>query len=67
MFNPIAPRKVKIVHNFGLFECNRVKDISVSPDLTPSEKFGSVGRLFFFFCLVVNTNGYIHTVLRIDY
>ena len=25
-FNPIAPRKAKIVYNFGLSECNRVKD-----------------------------------------
>ena len=24
-FNPIALRKVKIVYNFGLSECNRVK------------------------------------------
>ena len=23
--NPIAPRKAKIVYNFGLSECNRVK------------------------------------------
>ena len=22
--NPVAPRKAKIVYNFGLFECNRV-------------------------------------------
>ena len=24
-FNPIAPRKAKIVYNFGLSECNKVK------------------------------------------
>ena len=46
MFNSTALRKAKIVHNFGLSECNRVKDISVSPDPTLSEKFGSVDRLF---------------------
>ena len=28
-FNPIALRKAKIAYNFGLSECNRVKDISV--------------------------------------
>ena len=27
MFNPIAPRKAKIVYNFGLSECNRVKAV----------------------------------------
>ena len=26
-FNPISLRKAKIVYNFGLPECNRVKDI----------------------------------------
>ena len=25
LFNPIALRKAKIVHNFGLSECNRIK------------------------------------------
>ena len=25
LFNPVALRKTKSVHNFGLFECNRVK------------------------------------------
>ena len=25
LFNPTAPRKAKIVYNFGLSECNRVK------------------------------------------
>ena len=25
LFNPIASRKAKIVYNFGLSECNRVK------------------------------------------
>ena len=25
LLNPIAPRKAKIVHNFGLSECNTVK------------------------------------------
>ena len=24
-FNPVAPRKAKIVYNFGLSRCNRVK------------------------------------------
>ena len=24
--NPIAPRKAKIVYNFGLSECNKVKE-----------------------------------------
>ena len=24
-FNPIAPRKAKIAHKFGLSECNRIK------------------------------------------
>ena len=24
MFNPIAPRKAKIVYNFGLSKCNKV-------------------------------------------
>ena len=28
-FNPTALRKAKIVYNFGLFECNRVKDCSM--------------------------------------
>ena len=27
-FNPTALRKAKIVYNFGLSECNRVKDLS---------------------------------------
>ena len=27
--NPIALRKAKIVYNFGLFECNRVKKVVV--------------------------------------
>ena len=26
MFNPIALRKAKIVYNFGLSECHRIKD-----------------------------------------
>ena len=30
LFNPIALRKVKIVHNFGLSECSRLK---ISTDL----------------------------------
>ena len=29
LFNPIALRKVKIVNNFGLSECNRVKQLYV--------------------------------------
>ena len=29
-FNPIALRKAKIVYNFGLSECNRVKVLKVS-------------------------------------
>ena len=29
LHNPIAFRKVKIVHNFGLSECNRVKHLRV--------------------------------------
>ena len=28
LFNPIAFRKAKIVYNFGLSECNRVKPIN---------------------------------------
>ena len=28
-FNPIALRKAKISYNFGLFECNRVKQKQV--------------------------------------
>ena len=27
-FNPVALRKAKIAHNFGLSECNRVKSFS---------------------------------------
>ena len=27
LFNPIALRKAKIVYNFGLSDCSRVKDI----------------------------------------
>ena len=30
MFNPFAIRKAKIVHNFGVFECNRVKSLVMS-------------------------------------
>ena len=34
LFNPIAPRKAKIVCNFGLSGCNRVrKQISYKSDL----------------------------------
>ena len=29
-FNPIALRKAKIVYNFGLSECNSVKDVILS-------------------------------------
>ena len=31
-FNPIALRKAKIVHNFGLSECNRVKSETVEKE-----------------------------------
>ena len=31
VFNPIALRKAKIVYNFGLSECNRVKVQIISP------------------------------------
>ena len=29
-FNPVALRKAKIVHNFGLSECNRVKHVTIA-------------------------------------
>ena len=32
MLNPIALRKAKIVYNFGLSECNRVKALKVKID-----------------------------------
>ena len=31
MFNPITLRKAKIVYNFGLSECNRVKVVVLVP------------------------------------
>ena len=29
LFNPIALRKAKIVYNFGLSECNKVKNFKI--------------------------------------
>ena len=49
--NPIALRKAKIVHNFGLSECNRVK------------KGGKKGRVFcIVFCMIVSMNGAIKLI-----
>ena len=54
-FNPIALRKAKIVYNFGLSECNRVKRRprianrklqKLSPFLKMTEGYGSVSIPF---------------------
>ena len=47
--NPIALRKAKIVYNFGLFECNRVKD-----QVTVHTSAMSIGynENLFQFCLI---------------
>ena len=50
--NPIALRKAKIVYNFGLSECSRVKRVTVSPTransflykMTPIDKGGKKGN-----------------------
>ena len=34
VLNPIALRKAKIAYNFGLYECSRVKHITVLPFLS---------------------------------
>ena len=40
LFNPIALRKTKIAYNFGLSECNKVKEsITLSHVLIHKQKF----------------------------
>ena len=45
-FNPIAFRKAKIVCNFGLSECNRVKKIMLYNNNIISKEVLSAGRDF---------------------
>ena len=52
MYNTIALRKAKIVYNFGLSECNRVKEIHPGTLGYGSYAFGFVDE-----CILVHNAG----------
>ena len=56
--NPIAPRKAKIVYNFGLSECNRIKRKTIV--LLKDIEIISFSIFFFFFFPAVRSR-YMHS------
>ena len=52
MYNPIALRKAKIVYNFGLFECKRVKPVTFI--------IQTLDQVFFFLSFVIPTGPCTH-------